>query len=350
MESLFDDISSSSLKETIIQNYAGDLDTRDGSFFDFCVSPLTYALYSTYKDMEEFLSVMFPDAESGEWLDLECAKYGITRKTGTKAGCTVTLTGTDGAIIPAGTVFMTEDGLSYTLDADAVLTGGTGSGTLTAADVGADYNVAAGEISRMYVNAAGLTAWANARAVGGTDTEDSESLYQRLASRRMNPSSSGCAADYKQWALSIDGIGAAHVEPLWNGNGTVKVFLASDDLRAVDSAKVSEAAAYIETVRPIGAAVTVASCTEVAISVTAQLVMDGSVALADIKTAFSAALTEYLTGIGIDSGSVVTSHVGYILSGLDGVTDYSGLTVNGGTANIALAAGQVAVEGTTTLS
>ena len=72
---------------------------------------------------------------------------------------------------------------------------------------------------------------------------------------------SGNINHYKQWARSVSGVGNAAVLPLWDGNGTVKVVVASEENEPLDEAIVSKVAQYIESVRPIGAEVTVVSAT-----------------------------------------------------------------------------------------
>jgi hypothetical protein len=88
--------------------------------------------------------------------------------------------------------------------------------------------------------------------------------------------------------------------------------------------------------------------------------MDGTVAEADIKTAFVAALTSYLAGQAFvtdptnnpptQNVSIKWAQIGSQLLNQAGVTDYANLLANGGTANIAIALGQAAVPGTVTFS
>ena len=97
--------------------------------------------------------------------------------------------------------------------------------------------------------------------------------------------------------MTVDGVGAAKVTPLWNGDGTVKVLIAGGDNGPVDSTIVSNCAAYIEENRPIGATVTVVSAEGLGINVSAVVDIDSSTTVLDVQAAFSAAIETYLRGI-----------------------------------------------------
>lgn len=150
---------------------------------------------------------------------------------------------------------------------------------------------------------------------------------------------------YEQWALEVPGVGAARVTPLWDGPGTVRVLLAGPERGPVDGTVVDACTAHVEELRPIGAAVTVASAQALVINVTASVVITGSTTLEAVQEALSAGLTAYLRSIAFTSAPVLYNRVAYILLGIDGVSDYSALTLNGGTANVPIGAEQVPVMG-----
>lgn len=243
------------------------------------------------------------------------------------------------------------DGLEFALDAAVTLgQDGTGTGPVTASEVGAAYNVAAGALTRMYVNLAGVTGWQSGAAAGGADAESSEALFARLSARLQTPATSGNAYQYRQWALAVPGVGDARVLPLWNGAGTVKVLLAGDDLGPVDGAVVSAAAAYIEEERPIGADVTVRSAEALTVDVAAAVTIDGTTTRDEVRAALVSNLDTYLQGLAFQAETVVYSQVLYRLLAIPGVTDYTSLTLNGGTGNLTIGAEQVPVPGTVTVT
>lgn len=110
---------------------------------------------------------------------------------------------------------------------------------------------------------------------------------------------------------------------------------------------------------PIGAAVYIEAATAKTINVTATLAIKIGYDVATVKAAAATAVDNYLKGIAFKDvstpGKEVENDVKYarIASAiLDtvGVEDYSNLLVNGGTANITVAAQEVAIKGTVTFS
>ena len=322
-----------------------------GGFTDTMLGRAAVELSKAYQALNAVPSILFVDETSGGFLDLHgWAYFNLARKDGTRARATLTFEGTPGAVLPAGTAFVTEAGLEFslleevTLDAD-----GTGRGTVEAAQVGAAYNVAAGAITRMYVNLPGLSGWTSAAAAGGTDGETDAALYARVAARRQKPATSGNVYHYEQWALKVEGVGACKVFPLWNGPGTVKVLLVDSNMEPAGADIVAAAAAHIEDERPIGAAVTVEAAQALAVDVAATVTTDGSVTPAQVREKFLPELDGYLKSVVFSSDAVLYNRVAYLLLGVPGVTDFTALTVTGGTGNVALTAGQVPVLGEVTV-
>ena len=54
----------------------------------------------------------------------------------------------------------------------------------------------------------------------GTDDEVDDNLRDRLAIRVQKQATSGNAYHYEQWALSVPGVGAVKVIPVWDGPNT----------------------------------------------------------------------------------------------------------------------------------
>ena len=177
---MFESITPESIKAAILAEAGDSLETREGSFLDSMAGPAAVEIWKVYQAMNAVISIAFPDESAGGYLDLEGAKYGITRKPGTRARCTMTLTGTAGSTIPAGTVFLTLEGLEFALLEDVLLTGGSDTGTAEATEIGSAYNVEAGAITRMVTTMTALSAWTNASATGGTDQESDAALYERI--------------------------------------------------------------------------------------------------------------------------------------------------------------------------
>lgn len=328
--------------------YAGE-----GGLLNIILAPGAYVFWEALQALRAQVPISFVDETSGAYIDKAAAAYGITRKPGTPASVDVTFTGTANAVVPAGTMCVTADGLGFLTDEELTL-GEDGSGTVSATsdDVGAVYNVPAQAIVTTQESVAGVSGVTNdAAATGGTDPETDAALFARLDAYRRTPPTSGNDRHYYQWALEVTGIGAASVIRCWDGPGTVKVIVADMELRPVEEDKVAEVAAYIETQRPVTAEVTVESAEGVGVQVEVTVETDGTVSKLNTEQALTDRLAEYLGTLAFQTGAeVVYNRVLAIVMGLDGVTDCSGLTVNGGTANVPLDADEVPLLGTVTVN
>lgn len=328
--------------------YAGE-----GGLLNIILAPGAYVFWEALQALRAQVPISFVDETSGAYIDKAAAAYGITRKPGTPASVDVTFTGTANAVVPAGTMCVTADGLGFLTDEELTL-GEDGSGTVpaTSDDVGAVYNVPAQAIVTTQESVAGVSGVTNdAAAAGGTDPETDAALFARLDAYRKTPPTSGNDRHYHQWALEVNGIGAASVIRCWDGPGTVKVIVADMELRPVEEDKVAEVAAYIETQRPVTAEVTVESAEGVGVQVAVTVETDGTVSKLNTEQALTDRLAEYLGTLAFQTGAeVVYNRVLAIVMGLDGVTDCSGLTVNGGTANVPLDADEVPLLGTVTVN
>nr|WP_246543123.1 baseplate J/gp47 family protein [Fusibacter paucivorans] len=185
--------------------------------------------------------------------------------------------------------------------------------------------------------------------IPGTEIETVASVKQQLLKRMQNPPTSGNKAHYFNWAMAVDGVGYAEVEPLFNGAGTVKVTIVNAEKQPAEAALVEAVAAYIESVRPIGAAVTVTSAARVDINVSATVTLAEGYMLNDVQTAFFESLDAYLKAIALMETYVGYAKIGAILLSVKGVLDYTDLTINGEVVNIGIPSGYVPVLSTAIL-
>ena len=325
----------------------------EGGLLNIILAPGAYVFWEGLQALRAQVPISFVDETSGAYIDKAAAGYGITRKPGTAAGVDVTFTGTAGASVPAGTICVTADGLCFATD-EALTLGEGGSGTVsaTADEVGAVYNIPAGAVVSTQEAVTGVTGVTNTQAaVGGTDPESDAALFARLDAYRKTPPTSGNDRHYHQWALEVNGIGAAAVIRCWDGPGTVKVIVADMELRPVEEDKVDEVAAYIETQRPVTAEVTVESAAGVGVQVAVTVETDGTVSKSNTVQALTDRMAEYLGTLAFQpEAEIVYNRVLSFVMELEGVTDCSGLTVNGGTVNVPLDADEVPLLGTVTVN
>lgn len=326
-----------------------DIDMSEGSFVDTLVRGAAFEIADSYFDQQALLPIAFVDETSGPYIDKRAAEYGIARKAGTKAHASVTFSGSDGVVVPAGTGVQTQDGLVFYTDSAVTVASGTVTADVTAAESGAEYNVDAGAIVLMQ-NSTGVAVSSSTAANGGTDDETDAALLSRLYALWQKPATSGNANQYEAWALEVDGIGGAKVWPAWNGGGTVKVVILDSNMEPPTSDKVSEVAAHIEEVRPICVDVTVVAATETELAIAAAVQIDSTTTKEVVQEKFTALVDAYCKSIAFASQTVVYNRIAYMLLSIDGVTDFTALTVNGGTENITLDDNAVPVLGSVTVT
>lgn len=343
-------------KEQILQRLLAQIpdeyDKSEGSFFYDVLSAVAIELAAAQALVEQYLQLGFAETTSGSYLDYRAHEHGLERKAATKATGQVTISGSNGTVVPAGSLFATAGGVQFQTLA-AVTIGETGQviANIEAVEPGASGNVPAGAINTIPVSIAGVTGVTNTQATsGGTDTESDAALLARLLEKVQSPATSGNAAHYKQWALEVAEVGDAKVIPEWNGPGTVKVVIIDSNKQPASTDIVQDVADHIEEVRPIGAAVTVISATSLAIDVSATLTLDPAYTLAQVQPAIEAAITNYLKEIAFKQDYVSYAKIGSLILDTPGVLDYANLLVNGGTGNVSVGTEQVAVLGTVTLN
>lgn len=358
---MFEDRTTENLKKEVLEaiDPATGVSSMAGSYADGTVGPLCQAVAAFYKTLPGVISMLFVDESSGIFLDLVGRDYfNLTRLPGTKAACGVTFTGTPGAMIPAGTVFLTAAGLQFRLQsAVSIGAAGTAAGKLEAAEVGAAYNIAPGSLVNTWVSIPGLTSYTNSQAEGGTDAESDAGLYLRIVEARQKPRTSGNGWDYRAWAMEVAGVGSAKVVELPEGPGTVGVTVVDSALEPAGSDILAAVEANIAAKRPVGPSVAVDAPAAVSITVAASVSVTGTTAGA-VQAIFRERMAEYAADlIQTKYGQIyyspesdgpytlVYNRVLALLLSIEGVENFSSLTVNGGESDITLQAGQVPVVG-----
>jgi len=356
---MFDDRTPEAIKREILEAVSPEagVSTLPGSYLDAAAGPLAWQLSQFYRALPAVASMLFIDPSSGRFIDKVAEDYhGLTRHAGSKARCAVSLSGQAGTRVDAGTVFLTAEGLRFVLLEAVILPlRGAALGTLEAEEVGAAYNVPAGAVVRMQVNTPGLDAFENTQATGGTDTESDEALYGRVDEARKRPATSGNGWDYRRWALEVDGVGEVKVVELWDGPGTVGLTVTGSDFRAPEEAIVRAVEAHVLENKPIGAAPTVTAAVETGISVSAAVSTLGSspeeveAELTErLEEQFQRMIRQKCRSIYYDPAkdgayTLAYNRVLALLLSIDGVDSFTALTVNGGTADIAIPAGNIPV-------
>lgn len=275
-------------------------------------------------------------------------RTGLDRKLATKANGPVTITGTNGTVIPLG-FKVASDTLNYTTTETKTITTGSININVECDTAGSIGNVPIGAIKFFPVTLSGLTSVTNSSAfTNGFDEETDDSLKSRYYEHIQKPSTSGNKYHYIEWAKEVVGVGNARVIPLWNGNGTVKVVIIDSNNLPADSSVVTSCQSYIDIQKPIGANVTVVSATGININVTANISLLDNYSKASVDTSITANIVAYLKEIAFVEDYVSYAKIGSIILATEGVRDYNSLLINSATANISIGNTEVAKIGTLT--
>jgi uncharacterized phage protein gp47/JayE len=182
------------------------------------------------------------------------------------------------------------------------------------------------------------------KCTDGADEETDAALLARLLFRVRQPITSGNANHYRSWAMSVDGVGNSKVIPLWSGNGTVKVIIVTAENESASNELIQKVAQYIESQRPIGATVTVVSPAPLAVDITAEVYGTANM------DAVTAAVSAYFKNTGFNLSYVSLAQIGRLILGVNGITDYRNLKLNGKAENISLTNEQIPVAGKVVLT
>lgn len=286
------------------------------------------------------------DTAESEYLERWANIWGVERKPAAAAVGNVTFTGSNGTVIPSGTLLARTDGIEYTTNAEATIASGTATAAVTAVVAGASGNAVSGVIVSLTTPITGLSSQATVAAgdlVGGADTETDTAMRARLLARIQATPHGGASADYIAWALEVAGVTRAWVYPGELGLGTVTVrFVRDDDASIVpDAAEVQAVLDHIDTLRPVTAGLTVVAPVAVPLNLTIALTPNTST----VQAAVLAEIKDLLRRAAEPGGTILISHIREAISLAAGETNHV-LTVP--SADVTHTTGQIATMGTIT--
>jgi uncharacterized phage protein gp47/JayE len=350
---MYENQTKAAILQRMLDASPADVDKREGSVTWDLLSPAAIELALAYIGLDGVLTFGFADTTYGPYLDMRANELGLTRKPATVATGTLRFSGPNGTLIPLGTRASTggSSPLYFETTAAGTLSGGSVVVAAKAVDAGAASNVSIGTVTTMTGNLVGIVDVTNpVNFDGGSDAETDAALLTRYFDRARRPATSGNANHYRQWALEVAGISDAKVYEVWNGPGTVKVVLLDNEKTAPAPSVVAEVAAHIESVRPVGATVTVVGAVEVPINVSVKVTLAPGATVAEVKAQFEAGITTYLQSLAFVDPLVRYTRIAAVLLDIPPVVDYADLTLNGSNTNVVVADGSVAVLGTVTVT
>ncbi len=348
---LYENKSYENIKQELLNNINLSLNKSEGSFLNDMVSPIALKFKDMFIELDKTIDLTLVDKIVGEFVDRRVSDYGIERKKGTKAKTTIRFTGNQDIEILEGTLVQSAKGLIYKTVQSGKIENNYVDIETEAENVGSIYNISQGLIINLPISINGIISVSNiVDAVGGTDIETDDSLLKRYFDLIQNPATSGNEAHYKIWANSIDGVGDSKVFPTWNGAGSVKVLVIDSNKMPANEAIISSVESYIETVRPVGAIVTVEAPSVKNINISAKPNISSSSNLQTVTQKFSEQLNKYIKDLAFSGLEVSYAKIGSLLLGIEGVIDYSDLKVNNNTVNVPIEDTEIASVGTISLT
>jgi len=362
---VLNDMDVETIHDRMLDVIPDNVDKTEGGFaYDFTM-PTAMEKADAMEVLNQIVQFFFPEWSGGEFLDKLGEAVGLTRKAATYAEATVKITGTAGTLIEAGFLFATaatsiSENIEFATLEDLVLDeNGAGEVAVRCTQAGVAGNVSADSISLMVDPLEDIESVTNElAAVGGTDEEDDDTFRERIMERERDNDSSfvGCDADYRRWALEINGVGTAIVVPEWDGPGTVKLIIMDRNGAPATSTILTNVYNYIispddrqSRLAPIGATLTVVTASVMSLTITADIVKEVDVAVEDIVAAFKANLAPVFEEAMAD-GVLRWTKVGAALSKTTGVVDYENLLVDGSNENIEVSLDEYPVAGTINLT
>lgn len=302
------------------------------------------AVCSLREDLDIAVAATNVDNMTGDELTRWCRqRKGVVRREATYAGGTITVLAGNG-VIYVGDLFESGGGIQFTAIETKTVSGGD-TVAVRAVEPGPSGNVAAGSVTRMPVSLAGISKVSNEQAMsGGYAAESDDSLRARYYQEILSPAASGNKNAYKAWALEVSGVGRARVFPLAGGDNTVTICILGSDMAPADDTLVAAVQEHIDPGRtgsgegcaPVGAYCTVEAAAAKVIDVACSVTLTSGYSADEVLDNVAAAVRAYLAEVAFVSPYVSYAKIANAVNDADGVFDYTGLTVNGGTANIAL--------------
>ncbi len=290
-------------------------------------------------------------------MDRHAARAGLTRHPAVPATGTLHIVGTEAVLIPKGFVFCTPataltSNVNYEAVDDYVLEYDEDTDKYIAdvgvrcLEAGENGNAPSDSITLMANPVDGIESITNPLAFSdGAEQETNEALYERIREHDLTQTVShiGNDADYKRWAMEIDGVGSASVIREWAGagTGTVKVIILNANGGQATSTLINQVYNYImgtdenpDTRKaPIGAILTVTTATPMTLNFKSEVELDQDYTLDTVTAEFKRLLNEYFT-VAKEEGEIKYTRVARCLSETPGVLDYHNLFINNARNNV----------------
>ena len=249
------------IRDRMLGKISPDWDKREGSFIWDSLAPDAIELALSYIRAAQVFEWHFVANAFGSYLDEKAIERGLTRIAAIKAIGTQRFNGTNGTSIPLGTQVSTEVVLGsgeipivfQTTVAGAIGVSGYVDLPIEAIVAGNAGNIPTGALKILLNPIVGITSTSNpSDTTKGADAESDTSLRLRVQQKMQHPGTSGNKANYRDWVQEVNPLYKCYVQPVWDGNGTVKVWVVNDLGSPADSTQLDALRTYIAPLVNLG--------------------------------------------------------------------------------------------------
>lgn len=286
-------------------------------------------MHLLYGFLSWIVKQIVPGAETNdsEFLEAHADTFGITRRAAAFSEGNITLTGTNAATIPIGSVLDRADGETYTTTSAGTISSGTATVSVIADTAGINGNAVAGVSLSFQSPITGVdqaAVVATGGLIDGVDAETDAELRTRLQERMMNTPHGGSLLDYEAWALEVSGVLIPFVFPLYDqandvypAPGYVGVTCATAD-GIPDAGVVAALQAKFDEVAPVTAVVKAYAPAELSVDIEIEITPDN----ATVRAAVVAELESLFLRKGAPNSTIPLSQINEAISIADGETDH----------------------------
>ena len=181
----------------------------EGSFSRDVINANSVEFENAYAEMSLIIQACFGTTAWGDYLTAIASEFGVDRKEAVSSTGTVIIKGNAGSFIPKNSLFAVKNGVQFSTDqAVKINENGTIRVKVTCKTPGSAGNVVAHAINTIPLSISGVHSVDNDIAfTNGVDEETDEELRTRYLAYVREPATSGNVYHYKQWALSVAGVG-----------------------------------------------------------------------------------------------------------------------------------------------
>lgn len=280
---------------TYVSDQNAELDTRTGSIIYNALAPIAMELETVYRELDMVLDETFLQTASKDYLVKHGEQVGVEINEATYSH----YQGEFDVDLEIGSRFNldkfnynvieklsdpTEDNPYYTFE-------------LVCETAGSEPNSYLGDLTPVSFIANLSHSKLTSVLIYGEDEEDTEAYRYRILLHIKEPPINGNVWQYNEWLNEYDGVGKYKTIPCWNGRNTVKLTILNSENKTASSELIKEVQNYFDPPAatidddtsnatypqgrgmgngqaPIGAIVTVNTCTEVPVSVFCELTLN----------------------------------------------------------------------------